>query len=245
MSASLRPSKSFIPLSNLPACEVISNRFRRGSSVRAGRRREKEQHRRRLQTELSPQKTSVNPSSHHTQGSGPGPILQSKQTYTHKDIPAIPKIQRAKHHARLALAVAARPAARQQLPLGLELAAQLAPVPRVHRRQQHRHAVVARRRRQFPVRSLAELHGAGRDRFAVVELEALFGGFLAGAQGAARGCEERRCEKVEEPHLGRSCGGWCCGGGLCVVLERVFAARRTNCSLTDHQLGGDGGLVRR
>jgi hypothetical protein len=54
------PRKAFTLLSDLPASEVISNRFRRSRSVGASRGREKEQHRRRLQTKLSPPKTSVN-----------------------------------------------------------------------------------------------------------------------------------------------------------------------------------------
>ncbi len=122
-----------------------------------------------------------------------GSIAVPGTTYRHKGVAAVGEVQRSKHQAGQASPVALHPAARQQIPLGLELATQLAAEASVHGRQQDCSGVVPRSGSQLLVLSIVELDGVRRECFGVEVREAV-GGELGRERGAgpAEGRNEKR-----------------------------------------------------
>lgn len=69
-----------------------------------------------------------------------------KSTYRAEDFLAVKEIQRAKDQSRLGCLVALNPALCQQVPFGLELAAQLTVESRINSSEENSDTVVSRRR---------------------------------------------------------------------------------------------------
>lgn len=103
-------------------------------------------------------------------------------TYRHESVTTLVKVQNTKDHARLASLVTLGPRLAQQLPLWIELAANLAGISRIESCQQDSNSVVPRQSGDFLVEGIIELDRVAGEDIRLVFLVAIDGVCLFGSQ---------------------------------------------------------------
>lgn len=156
-------------------------------------------------------------------------------------VSAFGEVQGTEHNARLALLVALGPALGEELPLGLELVAQLAAVAVVHGSQEDGHGVVAGDGGQLLVGTILELQGRGRQGLGMEFVELAGGRGLLGGhspEGQGQG-EQQRCPAhgdgwQEQWWAKRRWGGNWRGGAGSAHGETPLRSRSKLCAESRH-----------